>query len=278
MASQLSAHALFLAISLTGVVGTGLAALVSTDSSRDPGRKSSSPAAQLRLGPTREPRTSISTIQPAAPRASRVRGAASPTPDSTDTALGKSPGAAPAVPDAAPDPGVERTTKITTAVRGLHDSISGRRIDALRAIRDGGLFELSHDVERVAFQDPDPIVRRFAVQALAVDPDVASRRDMFLALAKSDDWTIRANALYGLSRGGDEEAQAKLVALARSFELGGNRCVDGLTRALASPEIHGPTVIAYFNARATDPTVSDEDRAEYGRALCVKTLAAKAPR
>jgi hypothetical protein len=273
MAKQLPSQALFLAISLTGVVGTGFAALVSTDSSRAPGRNAS--PVRLQLG-TAEPRVSPPSIQPAAPRAFLARGAASPTPDSSDIALGKSP-EAPVAQDAMA-PGVERTTKITGAVRELHDPISGRRIDALRLIRDGGLFELSHDVERLAFQDPDPIVRRFAVQALAVDPDVAGRRDMFLALAKADDWTIRANALYGLSRGGDEEAQTKLVELARSFEQGGNRCVDGLTRALASPEIHGATVIAYFNARATDPQVSEEDRAEYGRALCMKTLAAKAPR
>ncbi|HZV03404.1 MAG TPA: HEAT repeat domain-containing protein [Planctomycetota bacterium] len=278
MTKPIHAATFFLTVAL--VAGTGGLVLLAAGSTRDTEKRSN--LAALRSIAAARPSSALGPAAPLPKDATNVDApAASPRAASRiEPALGRpavvAPARLPAAGDDAAMAAIRRSTSVTFAVTGLRDPDAARRIDALRAIRDEGLAELVPQVERIALEDPDALVRRFAAQTLALDAEFGRRRDTLVELARSDDWTIRANALFGLSRTGDEESQAKLLDLATSLEVAGTDHLDGLARALASPELHGARIMAHFRARATDPAVPEDERFACGQALCMKTLAANA--
>jgi HEAT repeat protein len=160
-----------------------------------------------------------------------------------------------------------------SVLSGLRDGDAEARIAALRIARDEEVPGVQGEVARVALEDPDVSVRRFAVQTLALDGHCEEHHDLFVSLLASTDWKIRANATMGLARSGDETAQSDLLALMERLRAEASPHADAIARAVASPDLCGGRILDYYRARSNDRFVSSDERRDAARILEAKEAA-----
>lgn len=152
----------------------------------------------------------------------------------------------------------------------LSSDSSDTRIDALRLVRDNAVPEVDAQVARLAFEDRDPEVRRFASQVLALG-DAEANRAVLARLATDGDLGVRANAAYGLALLGDTASQATLISALEEARRSRSPLASSIESALASDELDSPVVTAHLLRDAADASLPQAVRARAAALAAART-------